>query len=617
MPSYAPRPTFVAVNLSAIQHNVRRLRKITNTRVMAVVKANSYGHGAVEVARAAVDAGAEWLGVAFAAEGVALRQAGLGLNILVLGYTPPELAAEAIGHDLSLAVYDLDIAKAYAESARSQNRRARVHVKVDSGMGRLGIAPGEAARFVEIVSSSSSRAVAVGLSSGLVVEGIFTHFATADESDQSFAREQLGRFQNAVASLKVRPLFVHAANSAAALSLPDSRFDLVRAGIAMYGLHPSADVKVPADFIAALEWKSTVSQVKTLPPGAPVSYGREYFTQGTERIAVIPVGYADGFRRSPKNVAQVIVGGRRVPVVGRVCMDQIMANVSEVRDVRIGDEVVLIGNQGRAQITADDAAAWWGTINYDVTSGIMARVPRVYSESNVSDVGRSQRLRTPHADTESNVSDVGRSQRLRTPHADTESNVSDVGRSRRLRTPQAEVFKIAAHNPAHLFRAGAVYIITGATYQKLPHLQTDLRKSQWLSAFKKAAAIYSWEIIAWVVLSNHYHVIVRAPQISAANLPKFIASYHKFTARQWNDEGGKSGRKVWWNYWDTCIRTDKDYLARLNYVSWNPVKHRIVSNPEDYEFSSYRELLATQGEVIRSIETAHPYTAVEDVPDDF
>ncbi len=368
MPSHPPRPTFVLVNLSAIQHNVRRLREITNTRVMAVVKANAYGHGAVEVARAAVDAGAEWLGVAFAAEGVALRQAGLGVNLLVLGYTPPELAADAIEHDLSLAVYDLDVAKAYAESARSQNRRARVHVKVDSGMGRLGIAPREAARFVEIVSSSSS----------LVVEGVFTHFATADEADQSFAREQLSCFQDVIGSLNGRPPFIHAANSAAALSLPDSRFDLARAGIAIYGLHPSPDVTVPPDFIPALEWKSTVSQVKTLPPGAPVSYGREYFTQGTERIAVIPVGYADGFRRSPKNVAQVIVGGRRVAVVGRVCMDQIMANVSEVRNVKMGDDVVLIGNQGRAQIAADDAAAWWGTINYDVTSGIMARVPRVY-----------------------------------------------------------------------------------------------------------------------------------------------------------------------------------------------------------------------------------------------
>ncbi|HLB47973.1 MAG TPA: alanine racemase [Anaerolineales bacterium] len=371
MPPNPPRPTYVVVDLSAIQHNLRRMEQITHTPVMAVVKANAYGHGAVEVSRAAIEAGVKWLGVAFASEGLALRQAGLKTNILVLGYTPPNLAGEAIENDLSLAVYDLDVARAYGKSARALNRRARLHVKVDTGMGRLGAMPGEAVSLVKAIENLD----------GVTAEGLFTHFATADESDQSFAFEQLRRFLHVVVPLEEEgrePKLIHAANSAAALVLPEARFDLVRVGIAMYGLHPSPDVPVPDDFIPALEWKSTVSQVKTLPPGTHVSYGREYVTKSSERIAVIPVGYADGFRRFPKNVAQVIVGGQRVPVVGRVCMDQIMASVSAVDGVKIGDEVVLIGRQGGARITAEDAAAWWGTINYDVTSGVMARVPRVH-----------------------------------------------------------------------------------------------------------------------------------------------------------------------------------------------------------------------------------------------
>lgn len=378
MPLRPPRPTYALVQLDAIRHNVRRLREIVQKPIMAVVKANAYGHGAVEVARAAVEAGAAWLGVAFAGEGVALRRAGLRENILVLGYTPPDLAAEAIAHDLSLAVYDLPLARAYGEAA-AHGRRARLHVKVDTGMGRLGVQPEEALSFVRAV-----RALA-----GVEVEGIFTHFATADEADLSFAREQLARFNGALAALEAagrRPPLAHAANSAAALAMPEARFDLARVGIALYGLSPSADVRLPADFKPALEWKSEVSQIKRLPPGTPISYGREYYTKGPETIAVIPVGYADGFRRYPKNAAQVIVGGRRVPVVGRVCMDQIMADVSLANGVQVGDEVVLIGRQGAARITADEAAAWWGTINYDVVSGIMARVPRVYEE-----VDRSER----------------------------------------------------------------------------------------------------------------------------------------------------------------------------------------------------------------------------------
>jgi len=180
-----------------------------------------------------------------------------------------------------------------------------------------------------------------------------------------------------------------------------------------------------------------------------------------------------------------------------------------------------------------------------------------------------------------------------------------------------DTFKTAPHTPAHLFRAGAIYIVTGATYEKRPHMQADARKQQWHSSFRRAAEIYDWAIIAWVVLNNHYHVIVRAPEKSAENLSKFVASYHKFTSRQWNDEDSKSGRQVWWNYWDTCIRSEPDYLARLNYVHWNPVKHGVVNRPDAYSHSSYREFMIAQADEILRNETLFPFSAVEDVPDDF
>jgi len=182
---------------------------------------------------------------------------------------------------------------------------------------------------------------------------------------------------------------------------------------------------------------------------------------------------------------------------------------------------------------------------------------------------------------------------------------------------QEDIFKTALHNPPHLFKENAVYIITGANYLKRNYLRISERKHQWLNSFRKAAEIYEWEIIAWVALDNHYHVLVRAPETKADNLPKLVASYHKFTSRTWNVADNEEGRQVWWNYWDTCIRAEKDYFARLNYIHWNPVKHRIVDRPEDYPFSSYRDFLGTQEPMIRKIETKYPYTEVDNVPDDF
>ncbi len=365
------RPTWVEVDLEAIAHNVRRVVEMVGpaVAVLAVLKADGYGHGAVRVARTALNNGARYLGVASINEGAALRRAGIHAPVLVLGFTPAWQARELVLNDLSATVFDLDVARALSRAARELDRRVRVHVKVDSGMGRLGLLPDQVVPFVHDLAALP----------GLELEGIFTHFSVAD-SDPRYTRWQIERFRQTLAALAgvgIEFPLVHAANSAAILTLPESYFSMVRLGIAMYGLHPSPQVPCPPDFCPALTFKTQVAQVKTLPPGSFISYGNTYRTEGWQRIAVLPVGYADGFRRAPRHWGEVLVRGRRAPIVGRVCMDQTMIDVTAIPDVRQGDEVVLIGQQGNERITAEEVAERLGTINYEVVSEILARVPRV------------------------------------------------------------------------------------------------------------------------------------------------------------------------------------------------------------------------------------------------
>ncbi len=302
-------------------------------------------------------------------EGLDLRKAGVSAPILVLGFTPAWQARELVLNGLTATVFDMDVARALNRAAGQLDSQVRVHIKVDTGMGRLGLLPDDVVPF----------ALALGSLSHLVMEGIFTHFSVAD-ADLVYTRGQVdcfGQVLDALSSVGVEFSLAHAANSAAILSLPESHFRMVRLGLAMYGLHPSPQLPCPADFRPALSFKTQVAQVKTLPPGSFVSYGNTYQTTGEQRIAVIPVGYADGFRRAPRHWGQVLVRGQRVPIVGRVCMDQTMIDVTTVPDVRQGDEVVLIGEQGGERITAESVAERLGTINYEVVSEILARVPRV------------------------------------------------------------------------------------------------------------------------------------------------------------------------------------------------------------------------------------------------
>lgn len=372
------RPTWLEIDLGAIAHNVRRLTEMAGgARLLISLKADAYGHGAIQVAHTALLNGASWLGVACLSEGAALRDAGIDAPILVLGYTPAWQARDAVRHGLTATVFDLEIGRALSRAAQALARPAHIHVKVDTGMRRLGVNAGEAVEFVRAL-----RALP-----GLVVEGIFTHLSVADGDGQfeiDYTQNQVAAFRqvcDALAAAGCELPLIHAANSAALLHAAPGGAGLggctlVRAGIAVYGLDPSPQVRCPADFRPALAWKTQIAQVRELPPGSYVGYGATYRTTGVERIAAIPVGYADGFRRAPQHWGEVLVRGRRAPIVGRVCMDQTMIGVTDIPGVRQGDEVVLIGAQGDDRIRAETVAARLGTINYEVVSAILARVPR-------------------------------------------------------------------------------------------------------------------------------------------------------------------------------------------------------------------------------------------------
>jgi alanine racemase len=364
------RPTWVEINLEAIANNVRLLRQIVQpAKIMAILKADAYGHGTVKVARTVLNNGVSWLAVATLGEAITLRRAGIDAPILVLSYMPAWQAHKAVAHNISATIFSEEIARAFSRAANELNATAYVHVKVDSGMGRLGLLPHQVAGFLRAIELP-----------GLKVEGLFTHLATADEADLSYAKEQVRRFQALLAQLEeenLRPPLIHAANTAGLLNLPEAHFDMVRPGVGLYGLPPSMATPLPPGFQPALTFKTTVGQVKTLPPGSPIGYGATYITQKEETIAIIPVGYADGFRRGPRTWREVLIKGRRAPLVGRVSMDQSAIDVTDIPNVRQGDEVVLIGQQGTECITAEEVAENLGTINYEVVSQLLPRVPRI------------------------------------------------------------------------------------------------------------------------------------------------------------------------------------------------------------------------------------------------
>lgn len=374
------RPAWVEVDLDAIENNTRRLVDIAvGAELMTMVKANAYGHGAVEVARAALRGGASWLGVYSVGEGMELREHGIEAPILVVGATLPHLARAGVANRLTLTVFSIDTATAAAAAAHELGTDAHIHVKLNTGMNRLGIAPEEAVPFVRALTALEN----------VQVEGVFTHFAMADTPDahgvpnwgNNYTREQLARFNGAIIALQDAGFslrYHHCANSPATMNLAEARFNLVRSGILIYGLDPSPEVPRPAGFRPALAFKTQVAQVRNVPAGTYVSYGATFRTERPTRLAVIMVGYADGFRRGPRNYREVLIHGQRAPIAGRVCMDQTVADVTEIPGVAAGDEVVLIGKQGQAEITAEEVGERLGTNNYETVTTISARVERRY-----------------------------------------------------------------------------------------------------------------------------------------------------------------------------------------------------------------------------------------------
>ncbi|MDD4168757.1 MAG: alanine racemase [Desulfotomaculaceae bacterium] len=372
MPAF---PVWAEIDLGAIAHNVQEIRRVTTpaAKVLAVVKANGYGHGAVEVSRVALANGTEWLGVARVSEGVALREAGINAPVLVLGYSPPEQSQEVIRYRLSQTVYTFDMALALAEAAGREGTRAKVHVKVDTGMGRIGWLAGP---------DVASEILNLARIPHLEIEGVFTHFAAADITEPGYTISQLERFLEITTALRRAGLevqFKHTANSPALLKMPETHLDLVRAGIIVYGLYPSDDFEQSiVNLVPAMSLKAKVAYVKKVPSSFSVSYGCTYKTAGPSVIATLSVGYADGYSRRLSSKGEVLLHGRRAPVIGRVCMDQIMADVGHIPEVKMGDEAVLIGSQGSEEITADEIAFKIDTINYEVICMVSHRVPRVY-----------------------------------------------------------------------------------------------------------------------------------------------------------------------------------------------------------------------------------------------
>ncbi|MFC5407102.1 alanine racemase [Cohnella soli] len=372
------RDTQAEVSLEAIRHNVRTIRSGLGERcrMMAVVKADGYGHGAVEVARAALEAGASDLGVAFLDEAIALIDAGIRAPILLLGHISSRAVEEAIRREVAMTVFAEETMDAIIAGCRKLNRRARVHLKIDTGMTRLGVASADEAY------SLASQA----LDSGCIeLEGIFTHFANADNEDEVYTRMQLSRFVDMIADLEKRGIrfpVKHCCNSAATLKFPDMHMDMVRVGIALYGLSPFSQERcTPLPLIPAMELKTRIVALRSVPQGTSVSYGRRYTTEEDSLIATLPIGYADGYSRQLSNNGTVLVHGSAAPVVGTVCMDQIMIDVTGIPGVRVGDEVVLFGASEGGAVSIDAVAGNLRSINYEVVCKVGKRVPRIYVEN--------------------------------------------------------------------------------------------------------------------------------------------------------------------------------------------------------------------------------------------
>ena len=367
------RPVWAEVNLDNIKFNLNQVKKNVpeETLIMAVVKADAYGHGVIPVAEAAVEAGADRLAVALPEEGRELREAGFELPIQILGEVLPGQVSILVNNELIPTISKIETVELLNRLAEEKGITKKVHVKVDTGMGRIGVFPDNAVDFIKEIMSFKN----------IEVEGLMTHFAKADEEDKEYTYNQWDQFQMVIDRLAEENIEIpikQAANSATIIDLPHMALNMVRPGIMMYGLRPSHEVDQDFTLKPALSWKAKIVYLKEVPPGTGISYGATYITEDKAKIATIPMGYADGYSRLLSNKGEVLVNGQRAPIRGRVCMDQFMVEVTHIDDVEIGDEVVLIGKQGDSEFSATEMADIIGTINYEITCDITKRVPRIY-----------------------------------------------------------------------------------------------------------------------------------------------------------------------------------------------------------------------------------------------
>lgn len=374
---YDSRPTFAEIDLAALHHNFKVIRSAIprGTEILAVVKADAYGHGFMDISRELEQLGVNAFGVAFLAEGIQLRKSGIDKPVLLLGGVYPGQERKCIGYNLSTIVFTLEQAQALNQAAGKLFRKAQVHLKIDTGMGRLGIQYTDLPAFMQELRKLPN----------IALEGIISHFASADELDEQgrhFTRLQAERFEWAIAETRkagFAPRYIHIANSAGALLRNIPGCNLVRPGIALYGAIPSADFQGKLDLWPVMRLKSRIAMLKWVAPDTTISYARRFTTSGKTLIASVPVGYADGYSRALTNRGEVLVRGHRAPVAGTVCMDWIMLDVTAIAGVAVGDEVILIGSDNAGNcIHAEELATAAGTIPYEIFCGISKRVPRVY-----------------------------------------------------------------------------------------------------------------------------------------------------------------------------------------------------------------------------------------------
>lgn len=374
--NFQGRPTACFIDHEALRWNVRQARaKVgANVKILSMVKANGYGHGAAAVARTLAGSEADAFGVVTLEEAVELRQAGISAPIVVLAGVFPDQLGEIIGYGLTPVVYDVASLERLDAEAHRREKTFGVHLKIDTGMGRLGLLAADVNDWIPGLKKLQA----------LRLEAVFSHFSHAESVDGDYTRKQLQIFNHVIAQLRAHalaPPLVHFANSAATITLPAAYFDMVRPGIMLYGVYPSPTMANQIVLKPALSWKTKILQLKKVPAGSSISYGQTFVTKRKSLIATLPVGYADGYQRLLSNRGEVLVGGQRAPIAGRVCMDLTMIDVTDIRNVQQGDEVVLLGRQGAAEISADEMAAWTNTISYEILTSIGARVPRIHYNS--------------------------------------------------------------------------------------------------------------------------------------------------------------------------------------------------------------------------------------------